>query len=108
MSDSKKNITGLSDLEVLESAKKFGTNSVEHQKKNHFLNSILDIVKEPMFLLLLTATSIYFITGDYGDGIFMAIAIIFVVAISVFQESRSRNAIEALKKLDCPFSVIIL
>ena len=107
MSDSKKNITGLSDLEVLESAKKFGTNSVEHQKKNHFLNSILDIVKEPMFLLLLTATSIYFITGDYGDGIFMAIAIIFVVAISVFQESRSRNAIEALKKLTQPKCKVI-
>ena len=36
MSDSKKNITGLSDLEVLESAKKHGTNSVEHQKKKPF------------------------------------------------------------------------
>ena len=107
MSDSKKIRTGLTDLEVVESAKKYGTNSVEHQKKNHFLNSILDIVKEPMFLLLLTATSIYFITGDYGDGIFMAIAIIFVVAISVFQESRSRNAIEALKKLTQPQCKVI-
>jgi magnesium-transporting ATPase (P-type) len=47
-----------------------------------------------MFLLLFTATSIYFITGDYGDGIFMAIAIFLVIAISIFQESRSRNAIE--------------
>lgn len=107
MSDSKKTSTGLTDSEVTESAKKFGTNSVEHQKKNHFLNSILDIVKEPMFLLLLTATSIYFITADYGDGIFMAIAIIFVVAISVFQESRSRNAIEALKKLTQPKCKVI-
>ena len=107
MNDSKKNITGLSDLEVLESAKKYGTNSVEHQKKNHFLNSILDVIKEPMFLLLFTATSIYFITGDYGDGIFMAFAIVFVMAISVFQESRSRNAIEALKKLTQPQCKVI-
>ncbi|MFY7987322.1 MAG: cation-translocating P-type ATPase [Flavobacterium sp.] len=107
MSDSKKISTGLTDLEVLESAKKFGTNSIEHQKKNHFLNSILDVVKEPMFLLLFTATSIYFITGDYGDGIFMAFAIVFVMAISVFQESRSRNAIEALKKLTQPQCKVI-
>ena len=107
MSDSKKTSTGLNDSEVVESAKKFGTNSVEHQKKNHFLNSILDIVKEPMFLLLFTATSIYFITGDYGDGIFMAFAIVFVMAISVFQESRSRNAIEALKKLTQPKCKVI-
>ena len=107
MSDSKKISTGLTDLEVLESAKIHGTNSVEHAKKNHFLNSLLDIVKEPMFLLLFTATSIYFITGDYGDGIFMTIAIVFVIAISVFQESRSRNAIEALKKLSQPKCKVI-
>jgi len=107
MNNSKKISTGLTDLEVLESAKKFGTNSIEHQKKNHFLNSILDVVKEPMFLLLFTATSIYFITGDYGDGIFMAFAIVFVIAISVFQESRSRNAIEALKKLSQPKCKVI-
>lgn len=36
MSDSKKTSTGLTDLEVLESAKKFGTNSIEHQKKKTF------------------------------------------------------------------------
>jgi Ca2+-transporting ATPase len=107
MSDSKKTSTGLTDLEVLESAKIHGTNSVEHAKKNHFLISLVDIIKEPMFLLLFTATSIYFITGDYGDGIFMAIAIVFVIAISVFQESRSRNAIEALKKLSQPKCKVI-
>lgn len=107
MNDSTKYSTGLSDLEVLESSKKFGTNTINHQDKNHFLNSILDIVKEPMFLLLLTATSIYFITGDYADGIFMTFAIISVVAISVFQESRSRNAIEALKKLTQPKCKVI-
>ena len=50
-----------------------------------------------MFILLFTATSIYFITGDYGDGIFMAIAIIFVITDFCFQ-NLSRNAIEALKK----------
>ena len=107
MKDSNKTITGLSDIEVLESAKKYGTNSVEHTKKKPFFISLLDIVKEPMFLLLFTATSIYFITGDYGDGIFMAIAIVFVIAISVFQESRSRNAIEALKKLSQPKCKVI-
>jgi hypothetical protein len=84
MNNSKKISTGLTDLEVLESAKKHGSNSIEHTKKNHFLTSLLDIVKEPMFILLFTATSVYFITGDYGDGIFMAIAIVFVIAISVF------------------------
>jgi Ca2+-transporting ATPase len=37
----------------------------------------------------------------------MAFAIVFVMAISVFQESRSRNAIEALKKLTQPKCKVI-
>ena len=60
-----------------------------------------------MFLLLLLAASIYFITGKYGDGIFMTSAIILVSTISLYQESKSRNAIELLKKLSQPKSKVI-
>lgn len=107
MENSNNSLQGLSTEEVIQSRKKNGFNSLEHQDKNHFLASLLEMVKEPMFLLLLTATSIYFITGDYGDGIFMTVAIILVSTISLYQESRSRNAIELLKKLSQPKSKVI-
>ena len=97
---------GLTDEEVLISRKNNGFNSVENKKKNEFLLSILEMVKEPMFLILAVAASIYYITGDYGDGIFMTIAIILVSTISLFQEARSKNAIEALKKLSQPKSKV--
>ena len=100
-------LQGLSHEEVIQSRKKYGFNSLEHQDNNHFLDSLLEMVKEPMFLLLLTATSIYFITGDYADGIFMAAAIVLVSTISLYQESKSRNAIEELKKLSQPKSKVI-
>ena len=100
-------LQGLSTEEVIQSRIKNGINSLEHQDKNLFLVSLIEMVKEPMFLLLLLATSIYFITGDYGDGIFMAIAIVLVSTISLYQESRSRNAIELLKKLSQPKSKVI-
>ena len=107
MEQSKRPLEGLSDEEVIQSRKINGANSLEHNNENHFLASLLEMVKEPMFLLLLTATSIYFITGDYGDGIFMAVAIVLVSTISLYQESRSRNAIELLKKLSQPKSKVI-
>lgn len=97
---------GLTDDEALISRKKSGSNSIENQSKNEFLLSILEMVKEPMFLILAVAASIYYITGDYGDGIFMTIAIILVSTISLFQEARSKNAIEALKKLSQPKSKV--
>ena len=107
MTENHKLITGLSNDEVVASRKKWGSNSLEHQQKNHLLISIIEMVKEPMFLLLFVAASIYYITGDYGDGIFMTIAILLVAVISLFQEARSRNAIDALKKLSQPKSKVI-
>lgn len=107
MSEFKPSITGLSNQEVLSSRKTGGSNSLVHQEKNHFLNSLLEMVKEPMFLLLVAAASIYYISGDLGDGIFMTFAIFLVAAISLFQESRSRNAIDALKKMSQPKSKVI-
>ncbi len=107
MKDSNNNIVGLSNEEVTSSRAKNGSNSLEYQEKNHFLMSLLEMVKEPMFLLLVVAASIYYISGDYGDGVFMTVAIFLVAAISLFQEARSRNAIESLKKLSQPKSKVI-
>ena len=107
MDEKQKTIQGLSNDEVLQSRAKNGTNSLEHASKNEFLASLFEMIKEPMFLLLLTATIIYFIIGDLGDGIFMAFAIVLVSTISLYQESRSRNAIEGLKKLTQPKSKVI-
>lgn len=106
MLDTTKIPTGLSNEEVISSRNKGGTNSLDHQQKNHFLISLLEMIKDPMFMLLVAAASIYYITGDYGDGIFMTVAIVLVSAISLFQESRSRNAIDALKKLSQPNSKV--
>ena len=107
MTPSNHSLQGLSNEEVIQSRKENGTNSLEHQDKNHFIASLIEMFKEPMFLLLLLATSIYFITGEYSNGIFMLAAIVLVSAISLFQESKSRNAIEELKKLSQPKSKVI-
>ena len=100
-------VTGLSNEEVVQSRSKNGSNSLEHKQKNQFLISVLEMIKEPMFLLLIAAASIYYFTGDYADAIFMTLAIFLVATISLFQEARSRNAIESLKKLSQPKSKVI-
>ncbi len=107
MIQSNTTLQGLSNEEVIQSRNKNGSNSLEHQEKNHFIASLIEMFKEPMFLLLLLATSIYFITGEYSNGIFMLAAVILVSAISLYQESKSRNAIEELKKLSQPKSKVI-
>jgi Ca2+-transporting ATPase len=97
MSTNSFNINGLTDAEVIESRTKFGQNTLEYKKENGFLDAVKSIVKEPMVVLLLFASSIYFISGNIDDGLFLSAAIIIVSAISLYQDSRSRNALEKLK-----------
>jgi Ca2+-transporting ATPase len=96
------NIKGLTHQQVLESREKHGYNRLQYKKENGFIDALKSLAKEPMVILLLVASAIYFISGQTGDGIFMASAIVLVSAISLYQDSRSRNALEKLKNFTQP------
>jgi len=91
-------IIGLSTSEVVESRKKYGSNVLISAKKNHLLRSILNIVREPMFLLLAVACGLYFFLGDTTEAIMMLVSIAFVAGIEIFQETKSEKALEALRE----------
>ncbi len=101
------NIHGLTIAQVNEARAKFGQNKLDYKKENGFTDAIKSMAKEPMVLLLLVTSSIYFISGKTGDGIFLASAIILVAGISLYQDSRSRNALEKLKDFSQPFCKVI-
>jgi len=101
------NIEGLSDSEILASRKKFGANILETKKTNPYVEAILGLLKEPMVILLLVAATLYFFTGNTGDGIFLAVAIVLVAAISWYQDAKSHNALEKLKELSQPNCKVI-
>lgn len=101
------NITGLTDEQVQDSREKHGYNRIDSKRVSGFWLAMKDLVKEPMFILLLATSSIYFIMGETGDGIFMAFAIVLVAAIGLYQDSRSRNALAALKSLTQPNGKVI-
>lgn len=90
-------IQGLDDKQVAEAREKYGYNRLNYKQENGFLDALKSLAKEPMVILLLAASGIYFISGKVGDGAFMASAIVLVSAISLYQDSRSRNALEKLK-----------
>jgi len=94
---STQNIKGLTTEEVNASREKKGQNILAYKKENTLLDAIKSLATEPMIIMLLIASCIYFIMGHTGDGIFLACAIIFEAGISLYQDARSRNALEKLK-----------
>ena len=100
-------LTGLSDNEVEASRKQHGLNLQQQKIKSTWWGLLLDIIREPMLLLLMAISIIYFILGSFGEAYFMLAAIIIVSGISFYQDNRSRKALAALEELNTPLSKVI-
>ncbi|WPO78541.1 cation-translocating P-type ATPase [Flavobacterium sp. KACC 22761] len=102
-----KELKGLNSDEVILSRKKFGINTYSLKTENRILAFIKSIFAEPMVLLLLVASAIYFINRQYSDAIFLAVSILLIIAISLYQEKRSRNALLKLQEFTKPLCKVI-
>src|SRR5690606_12151438 len=100
-------LTGLSEEELKISQDTYGENRADAIKRSAWYSMLLDILKEPMLLLLIAVATIYLSVGNYSEAIFMMGAILAVSGISFYQDNRSKKALEALEKLNEPLSIVI-
>ena len=100
-------INGLTKEQVADSRRLNGPNTLNLQEHSTFLHVVKDVVLEPMFILLMVACIIYFLLGGYEEGFIMLASIFIVAGISLYQEVRSRNAVDALKKSAAPRATVI-
>lgn len=100
-------LTGLTEEELQQSRDIHGYNQATDLKKGAWYTLLIDILKEPMLLLLIAVSVIYVIVGNYSEALFMLGAILVVSGISFYQDNRSKKALEALEKLNEPLSTVI-
>jgi P-type Ca2+ transporter type 2C len=101
------NIQGLSAPEIPALQQRYGKNIFHAGPSRRFIHIIRDIVKEPMFILLVIACSLYFVLGEISEGIMMGVAMIIVAAISLYQEVKSSNAVKALQQFTEPKVTVV-
>lgn len=101
------NVAGLTAEQVLHARELHGSNKLIYKKENKFRIMIKSFFGEPMVILLLTASVIYFLNGQTADALFMAASIILVSAISLYQDKKSRNALKKLEEFNRPFGKVI-
>lgn len=98
---------GLSDQEASQKLKQDGYNELPSRKRRTVMHIVFEVMREPMFLLLMGAGSIYLILGDRGDA-FMLLGFVFItMAITIFQERRTERVLETLKDLSSPRALVI-
>ena len=93
-------LISLTTPEVDKSRAHYGTNALPDQSTNWRL--LIDIVTEPMFVLLAGACTIYGFLGQWHEGIVLGIAMLLVAGLSVFESLRSDRALQALRQLTQP------
>ncbi|UWY27029.1 cation-translocating P-type ATPase [Flavobacterium sp. TR2] len=97
-----KELTGLSLEEVAESRKRHGLNKLDYKKQNKVYLFLKSIFSEPMIILLLVASGIYYTNQQYSDAIFLSVSILLIAGISIYQDKRSRNALRKLQEFTQP------
>jgi P-type Ca2+ transporter type 2C len=101
------NLQGLTDQEVLERLAEDGYNELPSAKKRTFLHIVLDVVKEPMFLLLIACGVLYLFLGDLGEALMLLGFVFVVMGITLYQEQKTERALEALRDLSSPRALVI-
>ena len=96
------NMAGLTTEQAEALARKYGANELAPQKKESLIFKILHILGEPMFLLLMAASAIYFVLGEPADGAVMLAFVSCIIGIDIIQEFKTDKTLRALRDLSAP------
>ena len=100
-------IRGLSEKEAVARLKAEGPNALPQADRRTFSRIVLEILREPMFALLLGAAAIYLVLGDLKEAVVLGIFACTSVLIAVVQESRTERVLETLRDLTSPRALVI-
>jgi Ca2+-transporting ATPase len=98
---------GLTAEEAARRLRAEGPNELPSAKPRTWLTIALEVVREPMLLLLLAAGSVNFILGEPRDGMILLSFVVVVMAITFYQERKTERALEALRDLSSPRALVI-
>jgi Ca2+-transporting ATPase len=100
-------LDGLSATQVRERLDEDGPNELPRQKKRSPWRIALEVLREPMLALLLAAGLIYLLLGDKGEALILLLFACFSILLTVVQEARTENVLEALRDLSAPRALVI-
>lgn len=101
------NSTGLSSAEAKRRQQEEGPNTLPTQEKHGLWAIIWDVMKEPMFLLLVVAGALYLLMGEPKDAAMLLGFVFVVMGITIVQERRTERALDALRDLSSPQALVI-
>lgn len=98
---------GLTSKEAKRRLEQFGPNEIISRKIESILSQIKKIFVDPMGMMLLGLSILYWVLGDETNSIILFIAFFPVVAVDILLEIRADRALQALKATLSPLAKVI-
>lgn len=98
---------GLSSAEAAGRLREQGWNELPSAGKKHILRLILDVIREPMLILLLASGALYLVIGrEPADAAMLMGFVVLVIGITLYQERRTARALESLREMSSPRALV--
>jgi Ca2+-transporting ATPase len=100
-------VEGLSSTEAARRLATDGPNELPAAAARNLVRQVLDVVRQPMLLLLLGAGSVNFLLSEPLDAVILLSFVLVVIGISIYQEHKTENALAALRDLSSPRALVV-
>jgi Ca2+-transporting ATPase len=98
---------GLTRAEARARLEREGFNELPAADRRTARRIVADVIREPMFALLIAAAAVYGVLGEMGESLMLLGFATISVSIAVVQQGRSEKALEALRDLTSPRALVI-
>jgi Ca2+-transporting ATPase len=98
---------GLAAAQAAQQLAADGPNELGVNQRRTLWDVAWEVVREPMFLLLLGAGALYWAMGDGHDALVLLGFVVIIMATTVLQERRTDNALDALRDLSSPRALVV-
>lgn len=98
---------GLTAAEVRERLAQDGPNVLPEAGAHGMARLVPEVVREPMFILLLAATAIYLVLGDLHEALLLLFFVCVVIGITLYQSRKTERVLQALRDLTSPRALVV-
>jgi Ca2+-transporting ATPase len=100
-------LAGLSEAEAAARLRDEGFNELPARSRRTAMRILMDVMREPMFALLLGAALVYLALGDLTEAVVLFAFATSSVSIALIQETRTERVLESLRDLTSPRALVI-
>src|SRR6266545_3908444 len=99
--------TGLSEAAAAERLQSEGYNDLPTVRYCGFLVIATEVLREPMFLLLIACGAIYLVLGDPHEALMLLGFVVLITGVTLYQEHKTERALEKLRDLASPRALVV-